>query len=192
MMSQNIRSRRSVLAALALAATGTAVAAGSRSAFAATGPTPRASVFGWGYNQRGTIGDGSVQQRNAPVPTKFLPPNLVQVSIGDHASLAVDSDGSVWSWGRNYRAELGDGTKVQRLRPVPVRGIVGAASIGSGRDHGLAVLSNGKLMSWGFNTSGQLGDGTTTTRTTAVVVSGTAGATKAAGGGEYSVVVASP
>jgi len=69
--------------------------------------------------------------------------------------------------------------------------VVGAASIGSGRDHGLAVLSNGKLMSWGFNTSGQLGDGTTTTRTTAVVVSGIAGAMKAAGGGEYSVVVAS-
>src|SRR3978361_1001594 len=98
MMSQNNRSRRSVLAALALAATGTAVAASTRSAFAATGPTPRAWVFGWVSNQNGTIGDGNGQQRNAPVPTKFLPPNLVQVSIGDHASLADASAGSVW-WG---------------------------------------------------------------------------------------------
>ncbi len=43
------------------------------------------------------------------------------VAAGAHHSYALRQDGTVWAWGRNYRAELGDGTKIQRLRPVQVR-----------------------------------------------------------------------
>ncbi len=94
------------------------------------------------------------------------------------------------SWGRNYRAELGDGTATDRTRPVQVLGVTDAVSVGSGRDHGIVVLADGTVRTWGHNAAGQLGDGTSTSRSRAVVVPGVAGASKVGGGGaEHSVVL---
>ena len=45
-----------------------------------------------------------------------------------------------------------------RTRPVLVRNVAGAVSIGSGRDHGVAVLGDGTVRTWGYNATGQLGD----------------------------------
>jgi alpha-tubulin suppressor-like RCC1 family protein len=100
------------------------------------------------------------------------------------------ADGQVNAWGRNYRANLGDGTTTLRTRPVLVRNVADAVSIGSGRDFGQAVLADGRLRMWGDNASGQLGDGTLTRRTTAILVPGVTGAVKAGGGGAaYAVVL---
>ncbi|WP_051485573.1 PKD domain-containing protein [Nocardioides sp. J54] len=116
---------------------------------------------------------------------------MTMVAGGAHHSYALRADGQVAAWGRNYRNELGDGTKTQRTRPVLVQGVTGAVSIGSGRDHGLAALADGTVRAWGHNTSGQLGDGTVTSRASAVTVTGLADARKVSGGAEFSVAISS-
>ena len=80
------------------------------------------------------------------------PPACTEVIAGAHHSYALRTDGQVWSWGRNYRAELGDGTTTTRTRPVPVRGVSNAVSIASGRDHGVAVLADGSVRDLGRTT----------------------------------------
>ncbi len=144
------------------------------------------SVWAWGWNAYGQVGDGSTTDRLTPVPVTT---GASMVAAGAHHSFALRTNGQVASWGRNYRNELGDGTRTQRTRPVTVLGVANAVTIGSGRDHGLAVLADGSVRSWGHNTSGQLGDGTTTSRSSAVTVPALAGATRVTGGAEYSIAL---
>jgi alpha-tubulin suppressor-like RCC1 family protein len=152
-------------------------------------------VWSFGWNAYGQLGDGTTTNRTTPVRVTAATggsalTGATQVSAGAHHSYALLADGSVRSWGRNYRAELGDGTKTNRTRAVQVQGVTGAVSIGSGRDSGEAVLSDGTVKAWGHNAYGQLGDGTTTNRTSAVTVRGVSGATTAGGGGsEYLTVL---
>ncbi len=153
------------------------------------------SVWAWGWNAYGQIGDGTTTSRLTPVPIDINGATAgngtsIEAAAGAHHSYALRTDGTVASWGRNYRTELGDGTSTSRTRPVSVLGVTGAVSIGSGRDMGNVTLADGRVKAWGHNVSGQLGDGTTTNRTSAVFVPGITNAVKAGGGGSaYGVVL---
>lgn len=46
--------------------------------------------------------------------------DVTAITSSNSHSLAVKSDGTLWSWGYNYHGELGDGTTVSRSSPVPV------------------------------------------------------------------------
>ncbi|MFB1489357.1 MULTISPECIES: fibronectin type III domain-containing protein [unclassified Thiocapsa] len=88
-------------------------------------------------------------------------------------SLAIKTDGSLWTWGGNGSGQLGDGTTTNRWRPAPVLADVAAAA--AGQDHTIALKSNGSVWTWGRNNAGQLGDGTFTDQLTKVqVMSGVA------------------
>ena len=93
---------------------------------------------------------------------------VVQISSGFGHSLALKSDGTVWSWGDNTFGQLGDGTTDVRIAPVKVTGLANIVQISSGFGHSLALKSGGTVWAWGENTYGQLGDGTTTSETTPV------------------------
>ncbi len=159
------------------------------------------SVWAWGWNAYGQIGDGTTTSRLTPVPIDINGATAgngtsIEAAAGAHHSYALRTDGTVASWGRNYRTELGDGTSTSRTRPVNVlmgtgsTPLSGAVSIGSGRDMGNVTLADGRVMAWGHNVSGQLGDGTVTNRTRAIVVPGITNAVKAGGGGSaYGVVL---
>jgi PKD repeat protein len=147
------------------------------------------TVWAWGSNDYGQLGDGTTTDRTSPVQVMT---GAAEVIAGAFHSYARRTDGTVAAWGRNYRANLGDGTTTTRTRPVSVRNLASVVSIGSGRDTGMAVLADGRLMAWGHNSTGQVGDGTTVNRSTPVLVAGVSGAVLAGGGGaEYSVVVVS-
>ena len=147
----------------------TAIAAGSSHSLASKSD---GTVWSWGANNNGQLGDGTTVRKLNPVQVKISATeeltDVTAVTAGSH-SLALKSDGTVWSWGYNNRGQLGDGTDVTRNRPVQVK--VGATeeltdvtAISTFNMHSLALKSDGTMWAWGSNTSGQLGDGSTEDR----------------------------
>ena len=117
------------------------------------------TVWGWGYNTSGEVGDGSTTQRTSPVHLSSLS-GIVAVQAGYTHSSAIKSDGTVWTWGTNSYGELGDGTIILRSSPVQVSGMSGALQLASGNEDTLVLKSDGTLWGWGYNALGELANGT--------------------------------
>ncbi|HEX2312108.1 MAG TPA: hypothetical protein VHJ17_00105 [Thermomonospora sp.] len=132
------------------------------------------TVWAWGDNDHGQLGDGTTVDRSAPVQVAALT-GVVAVSAGIDFSVALKNDGTVWTWGSNADGRLGDGTTTSRTTPVTVSGLTSVTSIAAGSSYVLAARTDGTVRAWGGNSNGQLGDGTTTSRTTPVHVSGLTG-----------------
>ncbi|MCG8556714.1 MAG: hypothetical protein MJD61_15715, partial [Proteobacteria bacterium] len=98
--------------------------------------------------------------------------DVVEIKAGRQHTCARLLGGELRCWGANYRAQLGDGTTLDRRVPGPVPGVRGAVELTLGWMHTCARLGNGELWCWGSNHQGQLGDGTTTQRTSPVLVQG--------------------
>ena len=158
------------------------VAASDSSSYALA---PDGTLWVWGYNAYGQLGDGTNTQRSVPVRVAGLTGVKTVVPGLDHA-VALRSDGTVWAWGYNGYGQVGDGTTTQRYFPTQVPGLTGVTSIGAGRYHSVALKSDGTVWAWGYNQYGQLGDGTTTQRLSPTQVPGFTGATWVAAGGDHS------
>lgn len=114
------------------------------------------------------------------------------ISAGKNHSIALESDGTVWSWGANASGQLGDGTTTLRKVPVQVSGLTGITSVSAGGSHTLALRSDGTVWAFGANAEGQLGDGTTTLRSLLPIqVPGLTGVASIAAGSQHSVAVKS-
>jgi len=129
------------------------------------------TVWAWGTNDRGQLGDGTTADRFTPAQVLGLG-DVVAISTGYSHSIALKSDGTVWTWGANDSGQLGDGTTIDRHEPVKVLGLGDVVAISTGYSHSLALKSNGTLWTWGANHKGQLGDGTTADRHEPVQVLG--------------------
>ncbi len=136
--------------------------------------TRAGTVWTWGWNAMGQLGDGTTTDRHTPAPVPGLS-GVVAVSAGAYHTLALRGDGTVWAWGYNAVGELGDGTTVNRLRPVRVPGLTGVVAVSAGGVHSLALRGDGTVWAWGYNGFGELGDGTTVTRLAPVQVPGLQG-----------------
>lgn len=84
-----------------------------------------------------------------------------KISSGLYHTIAIASDGKLWSWGYNNSGQLGDGTTVDKNYPVQIGTDNDWVAIGTGYYHSFAIKSNGTLWAWGNNQYGQLGKGTT-------------------------------
>jgi len=151
------------------------------------------TVWSWGYNGYGQLGDGTYAQRTSPVQVSGLTGTTLAVAAGYYHSLAMKSNGTVWSWGYNGYGQLGDGTTTQRNTPAQVSGLAGITAVAAGYYQSLALKSDGTVWAWGYNGNGQLGDGTTgTNRLNPVPVSGLTGTVTAiAGGTNHSIALKS-
>ena len=136
-------------------------------------------IYTWGENFQGQLGDGTTTRRTTAVAVTTSGVldgvTIVAIAAGQHHSLALSSDGRVFSWGGNAEGQLGDGTTDQRTTPVAVTtsGVLAGVSISAiaaGRNSSFALGSNGRVYSWGFNTNHELGDGTTVSRLEPVAV----------------------
>ncbi len=143
-----------------------AIAAGGSSSYALKAD---GTVWSWGLNTNGQLGDGTTTQRTSPVQVSSLT-GVTSIAAGASHGLALKSDGTVWSWGLNGNGQLGDSSTTQRLSPVAVTGLTSVVAIAAGQAHSLAVKTDGTVWSWGLNSSGQLGDNTSTQRTAPVQV----------------------
>ncbi|XXF78412.1 RCC1 repeat-containing protein [Myxococcaceae bacterium GXIMD 01537] len=111
------------------------------------------SVWAWGTNLQGELGDGTTTSRDVPAPVLGLS-NIQAVatdaSLAGH-SLALGGDGSVWAWGGNASGQVGNGTMVNLTTPAPV--LTGAKAVAAAFRQSLAVLADGTVLGWGYSGS---------------------------------------
>ncbi len=170
-----------------------AIAGGGYHSLAVKSDGGATTVWAWGYNHFGQLGDGTNTDRKTPVQVSGLT-GVDVIAGGGYHSLAVKSDGgttTVWAWGDNEYGQLGNGTTTASTTPVQVSGLTDVAAIAGGEYHSLALKSDGTVWAWGGNDYGQLGNGTTATSTTPVQVTGLSDVVAIAGGESYSLAVKS-
>lgn len=137
------------------------------------------TVWVWGWNEDGQLGDGTIVNKSTPQQVNGLT-GVVAIAAGTYHVLALKADGTVWAWGDNVSGQIGNGnTGTDQTTPVQVSGLTNVVKITAGRFFSLAIKSDGTVWTWGENLYGQLGDGTTTDRNIPVQVSGLSGVTSA-------------
>ncbi len=146
------------------------------------------TVWAWGYNYYGQLGDGTNTYRTTPVHVSGIG-GVKAVTAGDDHTIALKEDGTVWAWGDNYYGQLGDGTATDRKTPVRVSGISGIKAVAAGDYHTVALKEDGTVWAWGYNYSGQLGDGTIANSTIPVQVSGLSGIKAVAAGDSHTIAL---
>lgn len=125
------------------------------------------SLWGWGSNYFGEIGNGS--RTDAALPLNASGFNSLQaVTAGANSVLVLRQDGTVWGWGDDQVGQLGDGrsgSDVMSVVPAQVPGLTNVVAVTASQSNGaFALKSDGTAWAWGWNDVGQLGDGTMTTR----------------------------
>jgi alpha-tubulin suppressor-like RCC1 family protein len=101
------------------------------------------TVWAWGANGWGQLGDGTNQHRNRPVQVADLE-GVTAIASGSlqdwsHHSVALREDGTLWAWGYNGYGQLGDGTTQSRSRPAQVIGVKGVSVFDAGGCHTIAI-----------------------------------------------------
>ena len=128
------------------------------------------TLWTWGLNDAGQLGDNTKTNRSSPVQTNATGTNWKQVSCGYKHSAGIKNDGTLWTWGLNDAGQLGDTTSSNRSSPVQVSGNYNDwRYISCGWNFSLGIRNDGSLWGWGENGAGQLGDGTQTTPRTGPV-----------------------
>lgn len=129
------------------------------------------TVWAWGRNDSGQLGEGTTSSQLIPVQVKNLE-NVKFISAGEYLSLAVKQDGTVWAWGNNYYGTLGDGTHISKPLPVQVQGLTGIMQVSTGEYYSMALKEDGTVWAWGRNDKGELGNSTTIDQNAPVLVQG--------------------
>jgi len=147
------------------------------------------TLWSWGSDYGGQLGLGNNHSiRLSPVQVGSLT-DWDNISGGYQHSLAIKTDGTLWSWGGNSYGELGQGNRTHRSSPVQVGSLTDWDNISGGREFTLATKTDGTLWSWGRNDDGQLGQGHTTDRISPVQVGSLTDWDNISGGYQYSLAI---
>ncbi|WP_339351009.1 InlB B-repeat-containing protein, partial [Bifidobacterium indicum] len=139
----------------------------SAGALYSMGIDSKGDLYTWGSNGNGQLGRDTGSSRDDR-PGRVTPPtgitSFTQTSAGYGHSVAVGSDGNLYTWGNNGNGQLGRDTGTTPAdrpgRVTPPTGIT-FTQASAGGWHSMAIGSNGNLYTWGYNGYGQLGrDGT--------------------------------
>jgi alpha-tubulin suppressor-like RCC1 family protein len=118
------------------------------------------TVWCWGGNDDGQLGDGTKIDRALPVRVvgeqRF---KRLATSIASRHSCAIAIDGGAYCWGFNAEGQLGDGSTTESPRPVAVKGGLKFVSISAGRGHTCAVTVDDAVWCWGARLADGVGTG---------------------------------
>lgn len=128
------------------------------------------TLWSWGNGQFGALGNGVFNSATANVTQVGTANDWLTVSAGNRFSLAIKTNGTLWSWGLNNTGQLGLNNVIDQNLPVQVGTANNWVRIDAGNQHSLAVDAFGFMYAWGNNTFGQLGDGTNTTSLVPIVI----------------------
>ena len=124
---------------------------------------PDGSLFSWGANELGQLGNGKSTDGKLPVQVG-TETDWKMVAAGGFHSLAVKVDGSLWSWGSNSDGQLGVGTTAESFEPKQIGLMRDWVFVSAGKYHSFALKADGTLWGWGRNYEGQQGNGTMTVK----------------------------
>jgi alpha-tubulin suppressor-like RCC1 family protein len=125
------------------------------------------TVWAWGRNDSGQLGDGTKTDRFAPVPVVGLTA-ITRILAGNSVSIALKSDGTVWVWGFTCCGGAGNGVYPSNpedpenvhVIPTQVHNLDQVIAIAAGASHFMALRADGTVWTWGRDGSGQNGLGT--------------------------------
>ncbi|HTL35966.1 MAG TPA: hypothetical protein VL326_22705, partial [Kofleriaceae bacterium] len=157
------------------------------------------TVWCWGKNDSGQLGNNSQTNSNVPVQVQGLPAlttaTATDVAAGEAHSCARLSNGTVWCWGKNDVGQLADNTNTMRLiavqslkpksGPAVFQPITSASAVVTGKNHSCALLSGGGVQCWGEGSNGQLGNSASNDAKLAVNVSNLADAADLVAGQDH-------
>ncbi|MFH1232141.1 MAG: hypothetical protein V1709_11675 [Planctomycetota bacterium] len=147
------------------------------------------TLWAWGYNASGQLGDGTTTQKTTPTQIG-TDTNWSVIAAGGFHTIALKADGTLWAWGDNYYGQLGDGTTTNvTTGPKQIGTGTSWSAIADGSSHNIAIKTNGTLWAWGYNASGQLGDGTTTQKTTPTQIGTDTNWSVIAAGGFHTIAI---
>ena len=106
------------------------------------------TLWAWGNNENGRLGDGTTTNRSSPVQIGALS-DWAKIKGGNRHVLAIKTNGTLWAWGSNTSGQLGDGTTTDRSSPVQIGALSDWSQVNGGNSFSIAIKTNGTLWSWG-------------------------------------------
>ncbi len=123
----------------------------------------------WGYNNYGQLGDNTITSKSSPVQTVSATTNWKFVTNSPYDVVtAIKTDGTLWTWGDGTYGQMGNNSTLSRSSPIQVAGTTW--SYVTLFTHTLATKTDGTLWAWGRNNAGQLGLNDITNRSSPVQV----------------------
>ena len=139
----------------------------------------RGELYAWGSNKNGQLGIGTTTENELAPQRVGNDSDWEAISGGEYHSLALKSDGTIYSWGANSVGQLGNGENgadfadISKDKTAPIQ--IGTdrdwRTISAGSSHSLAIKTDNTLHVWGNNEAGQLGLGDTTDKNSPTRVS---------------------
>jgi alpha-tubulin suppressor-like RCC1 family protein len=148
-------------------------------------------VMAWGSNAWGQLGIGNTDEQTGLANVLGGLEKVKSIAAGGYHLLAIQADGTIESWGRNWQGQLGLGNFTgHRALPEQVLNIDTAVMVDAGELHSVALLADGTVRTWGHNGDGQLGDGSSSNKHTPQDI-GLSGITTVSAGYNHNMAVSS-
>lgn len=127
------------------------------------------TIWGWGSNRYGNIGDGTIVGKSSPVRIGTMS-DWRYITINDESAFAINESNELWAWGDNTAGALGLGDTIHRSSPVQVGTLTDWCTVDNYHGHGFGIKTDGSLWAWGDNGEGYLGLGDISNRSSPVRV----------------------
>jgi alpha-tubulin suppressor-like RCC1 family protein len=129
------------------------------------------TLWGWGYNAYGNLGNNSTAHRSSPVQIGALTTwSKITACTMQKSSYALKTDGTLWRWGHNPYGTGGIPDGVTRSSPVQIGTSTNWIAIAAGRQGAFALDKYSALYGWGYNSGGELGIGSNNGRSSPTLI----------------------